>query len=444
MYTLYGFIKYPPLIDNALDVVNKLGELSDDSLTYAKDKSTHTNSDSPQSILIGFHSVTDGEAIDVPEGIAKRCLQLSQWLYERAQAGQISDNANTLLGNIQGEFGDQKTEIETGPLLQYNGVRLPTWVSYTDTEHDGENTIKVWLSDESFKAEYPGYHIDVIPPVEDVDDLFEGETTVNNLLDEYTLADRFNQVQEIRGQYPFTLTRVESYEWINPADEERRIRTPWIVVIYGRAGNNPDLIKEAIVDYLLENSDRPRSDWEDLIPDLLLSTEFIITPMWHQYAVSNLELEAGIHSPIIKPKEAVPITKACVNGNGYSDSWIEEQIEYGGVIFKSLVFSVIGNPDNRTEITQFSEQFEDYILVTNNSADFNRMSVRTQEFKDLLNELIALADKTTPTTQMPIEYSRLTRNDVVYVGKQYEDILYLVATRYSVHEVATELGFMNG
>jgi hypothetical protein len=444
MYIFYGFSKFTPLIDNALDVVNKLGELSDDSLTYAKDKSTHTNSESPQTVLVGFHSVMDDNHVDVPEGMARRCLQMCQWLYNRAQAGQVTTNVNQLLGSLQSEFGDQATTITLGPLLLHNGIRLPTWVGYKDTVMEDDNEIKVWFSDDSFKAEYPGYHIDVIPPIEDIDELFQGEARVQELLNEYSLADRFNQVQTIRGQYPYTLFRAEDYQWINPVNPERKLTTPWIVVIYGRAGNNPDLIKEAIVDYILANSERPREDWEDLIPDLLLSTEFIFVPMWHQYAIDNLELEAGIHSPIVRPSEAIALTQMLVKGNGYSEEWINTQTEYVGVIFKSLVMSVVGNPNNRTGITQFSEQFSDYILVTNNSGDFNRMSVRTQLFKDLMNELITLADKTTPTTQVPVEYSRLTRNGIVYVGKQYENILYLVATRYSEHQVANDMGIMNG
>lgn len=444
MYSLYGFIKYPPLIDNTLDVVNKLGELSDDSLTYAKDKSTYTNATSPQTILVGFHSVKDNVPNDVPAGISTRCLQLGQWLYERAQAGQIGTNPTVLLNNIQTEFSDTTTDVELGPLLLHEGVRLPTWISYTDTVHEDDNSIKVWLADTSFKAEYPEYHIDVIPPTENVDDLFLDETQIKVLLDEYTLSDRFNQVQEIRGLYPYTLTRVMTYEWINPEDDTRRLRTPWIVVIYGRAGNNPDLIKEAIIEYILENSERPREDWEDIIPDLLKNTEFIVTPMWHQYAIDNLELEAGIHSPIINPRQATDLTKESAIGPDYTDVWISENIEFSGVIFKSLVFSVVGNPNNRTGITSFYEQFPDYILVTNNSSDFNRMSVRTQEFKEILNELIKLADEITPTTQVPVEFSRITRDGFVYVGKQYEDILYLVATRYSVHQVATTMGFLNG
>lgn len=440
MYTLYGFLNYPPLIDNTRDVVNRLGEISDDSLTYAKDKSFYTDSTYPQTALIGFHSVSDNVHTDAPEGLPKRCLQLGQWLYERAQGGQIGTSPSQLLNSMMSEFGDQIIDLTLGPLITSGQLRLPSWIQYSDTKVTDDNIIKLWLADTEFRGEYPEFFIDVIPPIDNIDDLFLGEERVRQEVNKYTLADRFQQVQESRGQYPYTLAKVEQYEWINPVDEESRVVTPWIVVIYGRAGNNPDLIKSAIVDYLLSNSDRPREDWEDLIPDLLLSTEFIFTPMWHQYALPNLELEAGIYSPIVRPQQARQITQAMVKGSNYTPEWIEENVEFAGVIYKSLAFTAVGNPNNRTGITLFSKQFPDYILVTNNSSDFNRMSTRTQAFKDLLSNLVKLAESTTPTTQVPVQYSRMTRQGIVYVGKQYENVLYLVATRYSVAEFVRQEG----
>ena len=441
MYTFYGFFKYPPLIDNALDVINPLGELSDNSNTYAKDKTIHSNASFPQTILVGFHSDLESEPSDIPTGIPTRALQLGQWLYDRAQAGNIGSTPAALVGMIQAEFGDQAINVTLGPLVSHAGIRLPAWIQYQDlTTTIGDNVIKIWLSDSSFANEYPGYIIEVIPPVEDIDDLFKEENEVRALINEITLADRFQDVAAKRGQYPYTMVKVEPYEWINSVDDTRRIPTPWFVLIYGQAGNNPDLIKEAIIDYILENSDRPREDWEDLIPDLLLSTEFIVTPMWHRYAIPNLELAAGIYSPIIKPNDAVQLTLNTVQGNGYSEEWIRTQLEYASAIYRSLSMSVLGNPNNRTGITQFSEQFTDFILVTNNSSDFNRMSVRTQEFKVMLNEMIKLAEVTSPTTPVPQGWSRLTRKGIVYVGAHYENILYLVVTKYSVDNLLSAGG----
>lgn len=439
MYTLYGFYKYPPLIDNTLNIVNPLGELSDDSLTYAKDKSTHSNGAYPQTVLVGFHSVKDNVVTEIPSGIVTRILQLGQWIYNRASAGQIGTNPTDLLNALLGEFGDQVVNVQLGPLLLHEGIRLPRWIEFKDTKYDSDNTIKLWISDQAFNNEYPETNIKVIPPITNIDDMFLGEDIVRARLEEYSLSDRFDQVQKLRADYPYTLHRVENFRWINPVDASKTIVTPWIVVIYGRAGNNPDLIKEAIIDYIMANTEKDREDWEDLIPDLLLSTEFIITPQWQQYALPNLELEAGIHSPILRPYVALELAHRTTQGNGYSPEWIAEKIESSGLIYKSLAFTIIGNPNNRTGITQFSEQFSDYILVTNNSADFNRMSVRTQEFKDMLAAMVKHAETTNPTTQVPTGFSRITRKGVVYVGKQYEDILYLVVTKYSVEQLSTDM-----
>jgi hypothetical protein len=441
MYTLHGFFQFAPLIDNTRDQVNPFGELSSDSLTYTKDKSYISNGDYPQTLLVGFHSVKDNLPTQIPSGIGVRALQLGQWLFERAIAGQVTTDPNVLRATLQSEFGGFSADIRLGRILSSGNVRLPEWIEYRDTvtEDHVDNFIKVWFADQSFQAQYPNYIIEVIPPFTPIDDMFLPAAQVRTKVNQMTLSERFEKVQTIRGDYPQTLTLVLNFNYIDPVDDTNEINTPWTVVIYGEAGNNPDLIKAAIVEWILENSDRPKEDWEGIIPDLLLSTEFLIIPNWTQYSVPNLELEAGMYSPIINPQKTQQLLLKLVKGQNYTPEWIAQEVEYTTLIYRSLAVSVLGNPNNRTGITSFYKQFPDYMTVTNDGADFNRMSVRTQEFSIALAELIYEAEIMTPSSEVPIGMSRITRDGIVYLASYFEDILYLTATRFSVTAAATEL-----
>lgn len=439
MYRLKGFFSFTPLVDNARDQVAPFGELSDHGLTYAKDKSYHTSPENPQTILIGFHSKRDGDYATVPESLANLTIQIGQWLVDRALNGDISNDVNQLRNNLQSEFASVISDVTTGRLIEESSIRMPEWIGFQSVGLGEPNSVQIWLSDQSFRRQYDEYYIEIIPPFEPLNDFFLDPLEVIDLIHDIDFVEKMEEVQERRGEYPYTQLLAQSYDYVNPANPSSRTPTKWTILTYGQAGNNPDLIRNAIVDYVLENSDHTREEWTTILPDLFLSTEYVITPLWYQYGVPNRELQAGIHSPVIRPNEALTVLKRTTNGAGFTDAWVEEQHQYSLVLYKSLAFGVVGNSQNRDDIYGLVERFPDYLVVTNQSADYNRMSVRTQEFKALLGELIKIAETLTPTSDVPVGYARLVRDGVVYITRQFEQVLYLVAGRQSVESVHAHL-----
>lgn len=430
MYTLKGFFTFDPLIDNTRHEVSPFGELSSDASTFAKDKTYHTNNEAgPQTTLIAFTSKSDGAHIEPPSPVAVTALKVGQWLLDRAMGGTLSTEAAIMLQNLQNEFTGVIESVSCGEIEETDSYALPRWVSFKDSAHDEDNKILVWLSDEAFRSGYTDYTIEVVPPIEPLDDFFRDSLAVRDLLVDYDIVEKMDEVQVIRGDYPYTQLLARRYDYVNPSDDSFRVPSTWMVMVYGQAGNNPDIIKNALIDYVLENSEHTRDEWATVLPDLFLTTEFVVTPFWNSYAIPNRELEAGIYSPTIRPQQVPALLQQTVRGPNYTNAWIEAEYELSSMIYKSLGFAVVANPQNDEEVSHFSKAFSDYIIVTNDSPDYNRMSVPTQEFLDLFFELIRYAEELDDVTDLPVYMSKITRDGVEYVASLYDNVTYLIVSK---------------
>lgn len=435
MFILKGFFNYSTMVDNTRDVVARFGELSSYASTYAKDKTYHTDEQAPVTTLVSFHSVKDDALVNPDIGLVTRILTLGQYIHDRANDGFITSDRTVFMQMVNAEFGTLVDDFAFGRLVNDGNLWMPEWISFQDTQLGEENYISIWLSDNAFRFGYDEYHIEIIPPFTPLDDFFKGPIQVQQKLNQFDLVEKLTEVQETRGEYPYTVLKALRFDYVDPSDNGWELPTEWLLVIYGAAGSNPDLMKQAIINYILDNSERPENDWIEILPEIFTTTEFVITPFWNKYGVPNRELKAGIYSPTVKPKDIVSILKQTTQGPQYSDSWIENEHEISNLIYKSLAFGVVGNPENQDEITSFYEKFTDYLIVTNNSPDYNRMEPRTQEFFNKLGTAVRLAEDLKPTTELPAGMNQLRRNGVDYVVFGHENTNYLVVGKPSLERL---------
>jgi hypothetical protein len=204
------------------------------------------------------------------------------------------------------------------------------------------------------------------------------------------------------------------------------------VIGYGNAGNSPDILKDAIADAVLANSNHTRDEWITILPDLFLVTEWLFSPLSTSYSVPDKALQAGIYSPIVSPAKVLTQMQKTVKGPGYTANWIASQYEIGTLLYKSLAFGVVGNPQNRGGVTQFSQKFPDYFLVTNDSDDANRMSPETLEFLNKFLTMVRIAETMTRFTPVPSGYARVVRDGLVYISTFYQNVNYLVLSKPSL------------
>lgn len=426
MYTLKGFVTINELIDNAVGVVSPVGELSQLSQTFSREIGYYPNSAGTLRLVSLFSQDENGLA-PVPSTYSSKTLEILTWIHDQAQIGLFDDTLQDFLDSLTAQFTGEIEEVEAGEMVQAGAAWYPSWIRFKQLGTSDDNNIRVWFSDEDLGNQYDEYHIIVVPPIEPIDALQSDYVSVGTALDNVTPIDRSNNIQAAIGDYPDTLSRALVYEWVDPNNPSNLIPTYWNVVIYGPAGNNQDIIKQTIADWILANSAKGLPDWEDLLPDIFKATEFIIAPFWNDYSIPNQTVKAGIYSPTIEVSDITAYLRwAC---SGWPVGHVDNAANIMATTYKSLAAVVAGGPDNRDGVIKFRTQFPDYAAIPTGNTDFNRISPTTQTFITLLSDLIVAAEEMTDVSDIPVGMDRLVRDGKTYCAASYDNILYLVLTK---------------
>lgn len=440
MYSLKGFMSYGNLHDNTVGVIAPLGELSTNALTYAREKGFYTIPSAKDSAFVSFYSYdhTQSKLIPVPVYFKDNILALGQWLYERSTSGQLQSTENDVYVGLTADFPDLVSDLEVGPMVTDGTNWLPEWIQFRlegDTTF-GDNLIKIWFSNDAFETQYDEYEIEFIAPVDNLDDFFKNALQVKALVESRSLTDLMLKVEQVKEKNPYTYLQNNSYEFHDSLDFDWTYPTNWMVILYGVAGNNVDIIKRELQEWILAQSTHTREEWKAIFPDIFTNTEFIITPLWDQYSVPNRTIQAGIYSPTTDYHRIANVAKKTCVGDGYTESFILDHVAISSCMYKSLQFLSCGGPDNRGGVNKFYDQFTDYMAVSSSSNDFNRMSLKTQNWILFLNELLMVAENMTDHSVIPVGFSRLYRGGIMYVVGTYDNIQYLVVSRKTMEETS--------
>ncbi|QBJ02741.1 virion structural protein [Pseudomonas phage Psa21] len=435
MYNLKGFIGYPSLVNNVPDQVAKFGELSNNSATYAKDKTIHTSTSVPNTVFFSFHSVKDETLTDVDSATKDLVLKLSKYLLDQAIAGAITQDPQVVRQMVLAEFGPLLKSFTTGKMLTNNVIWLPEYVVLEMSQYGDTNRVQLWFADDSFSGQYDEYVIEVVHPLIPYDDFFKDPLVVIEALKAYDLDEKLEEAHSKRAQYPYTHLRSLTYDYVNPRNPTMKQPARWLALLYGIAADNQDFINDKIIEELLANSTHTREEWEAILPDLFKKTEFIITPFWENYSVAAGILGSGFYSPTVDPRKEITLLQRTARGPAYTTAWVNAQYEISSHTYKSLAFGVLGNPQNREGVVRFSAKFPDYLLVTNNTGDFDRVDPETTgEWMIVFANLLKVAETMDRYTSVPLGVSRMIRDGVVYASAMFQRVNYLVVTKASVEE----------
>ncbi len=431
MHLVKGFITSPTFINNTVGMVSKIGELSKDSLTYAKETGIYSNKDVSDVTLYTFKATDDGLPIVLPLTMSNELLDLGGFIYANCLNQHFTPNEVLVKNIIQVEFAERIENLNIGNVIGDGDFWIPEWVSFKLPNF--ENYIKFWLVDTSFSTQYDETEYKIIPPIANLDLFFSPRADVERYLAENSFTNMVTKVGEIADKEPYTILNASEFNWVNPLLESDVLNTPWLVLVYGRYGDNIDLIKNTLIEWVLANSTHTKEEWIDLIPDLFKVNEFIIAPFWHQFAIPNQTVQAGFNSPMVDLNDLTTVTDLVCKGVGYDSM----QIITGNTVvcpspIRNLAFSATGNNLNKATITTLKDIIPDFINVPLSSIDFSRMKLPTQNWVNMFINLLIVADGVKDGIVEVLGYQKVTRNGIVYVNKTFDSVNYLMVTKESM------------
>ncbi len=436
MSLLKAFAVYGAQIDNTRSVVAPLGEISTLSLTQTREHSIKRSPTYPETTLIGFVYKDDaGVEVEPPQDVANLVIMAADWIYSQMRSGQFTADSAAFRTAFTLQFTNVLTLGQTGVMVEQDGNFAPAFVTVAPSRQSGQNEWRFWLSDSYFLSQFDVFENNSVPPIASIDRFFEPYAAVKTFIEAIDPIETRSRVNAVRGSNPETVTRVDRFDWVDPSNPSRRIPTYWNTVIYGNAGDNFDQVKAAHREFILENSAHGPEEWAVIFPSLFASAEMIVSPLWHEYAIENMERATGIFKGVVKPSESLFIATQTAKGAGYTPTFIAENYEIIPTHYRGLMCAVTPGPDNNATMRSFSILYPDYANLPFNDIDFGKMSDRTMALVLKLIEMFEFAEEMTDSSSVPQGYNRLIRDDIVYLAAGFEDYTLLVTTKFSVDQV---------
>lgn len=433
-YKLKGFIQLTSSISDTPSDINTFGEISTQSLTYSRNKKIYTdNNVSNKFNLISFYTKDTNSDIDVPLVVREKLFEISNWISTTQTGINAYGTRSSFLNELTNIFSTSITGVSCGELVtNVNGISFPEWIGFSQLgipsiEVFSSNEIKVWYSDSSFKLQYDESELVVIPPVKVINELLGNRTSVDTKLNDFILNDSLNEIQLAKGDLPESSILSDSYLWVDRNDNNNRLNTRWIILVYGRIVDNQDYVKLAIRNYISAHSSEPESIWKIVLPDIYSNTEFLIFPKWENYAIRERQLQIGQHSPIVNVNKEISYLKAILSE--ISDSHIDLHTEVLPTQYKSLSVISISNTSNRDNIYSLLQTIPDYLNIPTTSILFELMAPLTKDWILKLGTALTAADTIGTYDNAPVGMRKIVRNNILFISFKLNNIEYLVSSK---------------
>lgn len=436
MKIIQGFVGIPSLVDNAVNQVARFGELSQHAMSFTRDLRTYSDKTAFPQIEIHTLKAVDLADTDIaiPKNIVVQMLTVANWIYTQYNNSAIPANNSkaTLENAIITEFNyTRRVSVNEIMSTDMPSKRLPDRITFDIDSGTDLYRITLWFNDSRLRAQYKYYHIEVIPPVDDINRLVGDLAEVAVSLKSVKVQALTNRLNQYNQRHKVTSILTHPLVWRDVENPKGALNTEWTLIIHGNAGSDTDAIKAAIRDYLEQNSDYDK--WMEVFPELFSANEFLIVPFWDNLASLKVTYDDGQYATMIT-NGTLSIARAKYIPHSYrfgqdSETFLNLNITIGSVFYRTMMFMSIGNPANNNGMFNLMHIFPDYMAVSTESVDFARMSPKTQEWVLQLNRAMNLARIYDPNRGLPEGFTLANKGAREYLGFDYEGYTYYILTR---------------
>lgn len=427
MKSLQGFVNINRFFDQTYGNVATIGELSSWSRTYRKDNSTYIHPAFPGMAVLPFHYVnlSTDERLSLNEEEVEEVLKVVTTLIAHSESHVRPFDEQNFKDYMSAMLTGVIYNSQYGEWVNNDTTTLPDWYSWTSAR-DPEFEVKIWLADSSFKEQYELYEITVVPPVENIDDLMGTYTSAMQKVNEMSFSKFSARLQEAKGEYAETVISTIPFKFHNRDNLEIFSLVDFGLLIYGQAGDNIDAKKDAIIEYIEDNSSHSLAEWEVVLPELFKRTEFFILPRWDIKSIPNLSYESSFYGTMISPHDQIAIAKELVTH--LDTAWVDDNILSFVSTFRHVSLVTINGNNNSEGKERLEDLYPDYIPIPSTHPDFTRLSMETRDWMLKLDKGLQLAEEATTYTSLPIGYRKTKHGDVLYIAFNIDSVNFKIAS----------------
>lgn len=431
LYTLRAFGVINKTLDQIMDNVPALGEMSAKTKSYSTSKTRVVNTDVSTTTHLNVLSCTrDGINAPIPSGITDRMMLVHKTLVDTFRP-EVDFRAQ-----LEAYFPELVNIAIYGDFISYGSWLLPGYMEWEETVAGTRTVFKLWLGDSALRPPsqyaYDDYEIRVVPPVPSAAAMMSNIAVMQDALNRYKRSAYNADVMAVagNGEDPETGREVLDLRWVDQ-ETSAELEAGWTLILYGPNAFNRENQIEAIRNYLIDTTGRLPEEWVSLIPELDTTTELVIFPMWHQVAVGTSGTVPRIMSPVTHFRDWSNVL--AVRGEEPSQ-FILDRTYYATSPFKSIGFLV--HPEEISAAPRtFFELYPQYSVVEIGTVEINMLSTDSKEALVRIEEALRIAEVADAT-----DSSGLTEG---YHFEQEDNLTFLVYNVGGViHRMVTRKSFL--
>lgn len=439
MSTSYlSFASLSKLHNNSLLVTSPIGELSNKAQSYAKDPGKFSLAVTVPSAteLFNFLSMKDDQEIVMPQALAEVQIGMSNWLYDQALIGNITDSRTNTLALLIATFTNNIIIEDVGEMVTNNAIWLPSFVKGKHIVGAEQHDFYMWMADAYFLIQYPDVRFTVVHPIplDEFDTLMNmNYQQIGERLSRETPSVISKREREATAGFawPQTERNVQEFQILDLINTGKFNMGYWSVMSWGNGADSEDKLYEQMQNEILKNSQFPRDRWEEKIPDLFNPLEFYVVPEFGKLGIVNRTNGASTYSPIVDRETMMDIANVYLAPSMPADHLIKSS-QSVTFLYKSLQALFVSKVNNRDGMKKISAIVPDYQLISPLDSDFGVLSLSTMEFVRQMENLLAAAEVVTPFSLLPAGITRITRLDKVCVAKRVGKVKYVAFTRWQM------------
>ena len=264
-------------------------------------------------------------------------------------------------------------------------LRIYDYIEFEIVINEAHTKFKLWLSLDKFKKDYPLTTIvSIIPPCKE--DYLLNPSLVTSDINSIVESGEFIFDRTNTGVKGIDYTGMLSYKtrWVISSQNTPEIR---FGVMYQGAVPSSLEAREAIRDYLNSTSLAPESTWESKLPDLYITAQFFLLPLWGN-KVAKANNKYGYIYPAINNYAKIQAEVQRVLPSMELE-WLATNTEILLNPFNPILLASVPDPLNKLGYTSLLKLMDTYQAFGPDDINYQYQEYNAKDFSRKLGNVIS-------------------------------------------------------